>query len=266
MRCSGGIIVGPMTHDDSWARADAAFEAALDARREDRPAVLDRLCDGDPELRERVESLLSAAEDDSNWLRPGEVAEIFFEEESSEPTPGLQAGMMLGPFEITGRLGAGGMGVIYGARDSRIGREVAIKLLPPRLAEDRDSADRFLREAKIIAQLNHTNILTTYEVDRCDAGMYIVSEIVDGPTLRQLARNRVVSVEEATDIFRQTAAGLAKAHAAGVVHRDIKPENLMVTREGVVKILDFGIAKVVDSSAKGCVDTSRRLTRRASRG
>jgi tetratricopeptide (TPR) repeat protein len=234
-----------MTSDDDRTRASAALDAALDARPEQRPEVLDRICGDDVELRARVERLIAAAEN-SEWLPTGEPAAMGF---GACETAELVSGTMLGPYRVTGRLGAGGMGVVYGALDSRIDREVAIKLLPPGLAGNKSSSDRFLREAKIVSRLNHPNILTIHEVDWCDAGMYIVSEVVDGPTVATIAQNRNVSVDEAVDIFGQVAAGLAKAHAAGIVHRDIKPANLMVTCDGTVKILDFGIARASEDEA-----------------
>ncbi|HKD12092.1 MAG TPA: serine/threonine-protein kinase [Thermoanaerobaculia bacterium] len=163
----------------------------------------------------------------------------------------LDRGSHLGPYEILVRLGAGGMGEVYRARDTRLGREVAIKVLTEGAGADRARLRRFVSEAKAASALNHPNILTVHEIGKAATGPYIVTELVDGHTVRELLANGPLPVSQALDIATQTAEGIAKAHEAGIVHRDIKPENLMVTRDGFVKILDFGLAKLLrpDSEA-----------------
>ena len=156
----------------------------------------------------------------------------------------LERGSRIGPYEVLLRLGAGGMGEVYRARDPRLGREVAIKVLREGAASDRDALKRFVSEARAASALNHPNILTVYEIGEGDSGPYIVTELVDGETVRALLEREPMPVGQALDIAIQAAEGLAKAHEAGLVHRDIKPENLMVTRDGLVKILDFGLAKL----------------------
>src|SRR6476659_1952116 len=150
----------------------------------------------------------------------------------------------LGPYELLGLLGAGGMGDVYRARDTRLQRDVAVKVLPPRLSSDPALLDRFEREARSASALNHPNIVTIYEIGKSDSTSFIVMELVDGKTLRDLLHTGPLSLRKLLSTAGQLADGLAKAHAAGIVHRDLKPENVMVTSDGLVKILDFGLAKL----------------------
>ena len=161
----------------------------------------------------------------------------------------LAPGSLLGPYEIVARLGAGGMGEVYRARDPRLGRDVAIKVLTDEAAKDRDRLRRFVAEAKAASALNHPNILTVHEIGESEGGPYLVTELVDGSTVRQLLAPGPLPVSRALDIGTQAADGIAKAHEAGIVHRDLKPENLMVTGDGFVKILDFGLAKLLRSES-----------------
>jgi len=157
----------------------------------------------------------------------------------------LANGARLGPYEITGRIGAGGMGEVYRARDSRLGRDVAIKVLPEELSLDPDRRSRFEQEARSASALNHPNIVTVHDIGISDSTVYIAMELVEGRTVRELLAEGPIATKRMLSIAMQTADGLARAHSAGIVHRDLKPENLMVTREGFVKILDFGLAKLV---------------------
>jgi len=159
----------------------------------------------------------------------------------------LSVGSRLGPHEILHPLGTGGMGEVYRARDSRLGREVAIKVLPRDLAADPERLARFEQEARSASALNHPSIVTIYEVGQVDATFYIVMELVEGTSWRELVASGPVPLRKLLSIASQAADGLAKAHAAGIVHRDLKPENLMLSRDGFVKILDFGLAKLVSS-------------------
>ena len=158
----------------------------------------------------------------------------------------LVAGSRLGPYEIQAPLGAGGMGEVYRARDTRLGREVALKVLPESLAQDRDRLTRFEREARAASALNHPNIVTIHDVGREGETAYLAMELVDGRTLRELVVVGSMPVRRILGIASQIADGLAKAHEAGIVHRDLKPENVMVSKDGFVKILDFGLAKLVE--------------------
>jgi Tol biopolymer transport system component len=163
----------------------------------------------------------------------------------------LPAGTRVGPYEVLAPLGVGGMGEVYRARDARLGREVALKVLPEELAADADRLARFEREARSASALNHPHIVTVYDVGRVDSLSYIAMELVEGRTLRELLVSGPLPAKRAVAIAAQAADALAKAHSAGIVHRDLKPENVMVSRDGFVKILDFGLAKLAAPSSSG---------------
>jgi Tol biopolymer transport system component/predicted Ser/Thr protein kinase len=164
----------------------------------------------------------------------------------------LASGKKLGSYEIAAPLGAGGMGEVYRAKDAKLGREAAIKILPEALASDPDRRLRFEQEARSASALNHPNILTIYDIGEADGSLYIAMELVEGKTLRELlASGEPLPTRKLLDVAVQTAEGLAKAHDAGIVHRDLKPENLMVSKDGYVKILDFGLAKLTEPVSQG---------------
>src|SRR6202165_4542892 len=156
----------------------------------------------------------------------------------------LASGTKLGPYEIASPLGAGGMGEVYRARDARLGRDVAIKILPAAFSADRDRLHRFEEEARSASALNHPNIVTIHELGQDGSTHYIAMELVEGKTLRDLLVAGLLPMRKAIEIAAQGAEGLTKAHEAGIAHRDLKPENLMVSDDGFVKILDFGLAKL----------------------
>jgi len=166
-----------------------------------------------------------------------------------------------GPYEILAPLGAGGMGEVYRARDRRLGREVALKVLPADLSADVDRLARFEQEARSASALNHPNIVTIHEIGRHDETSYISMELVDGKTLRELVASGPMPIRKLLGIAAQVAEGLAKAHAAGIVHRDLKPENVMVSKDGFVKILDFGLAKLVEPESGGELSAMPTLAR-----
>jgi Tol biopolymer transport system component len=157
----------------------------------------------------------------------------------------VTAARKIGPYEILGQIGAGGMGVVYRARDPRLGREVAIKILPTSFSADPDRLQRFAQEARAAAALNHPNILAIYDIGDSDGAPYVVSELLGGETLRERLRTGPLSNRKAIDYALQIARGLSAAHDKGIVHRDLKPENLFITNDGRVKILDFGLAKLI---------------------
>src|SRR5262252_5146444 len=156
----------------------------------------------------------------------------------------LLSGTHLGPYEILSQLGAGGMGEVYRARDPRLGRDVAIKVLPVSVSADPDRLQRFEQEARSASALNHPGIVTIYEIGQADSHSYIAMELVQGRTLREIIAEGALSTKRLLSIAAQFSDALARAHGAGIVHRDLKPENLMVTSDGFVKILDFGLAKL----------------------
>ena len=161
----------------------------------------------------------------------------------------LATGTRLGHYEILSPLGAGGMGEVYRAKDPRLGREVAIKVLPEALALDRDRISRFEQEARAASALNHPNIVTIHEIGRAGDVAFIAMELVEGKTLRELTMSGPLPVRRMLSVAAQVADGLAKAHSAGIVHRDLKPENVMMSKDGFVKILDFGFAKLGESGS-----------------
>src|SRR5215813_3346334 len=161
------------------------------------------------------------------------------------PVMNLSSGARVGPYEIVAPLGAGGMGEVYRARDQRLEREVALKLLPPAFAKDEERVRRFEQEARAAGQLNHPNILQIHDIGAYERSPYIVSELLEGQTLRERLRAGALTARKAVDYALQTAHGLAAAHERSIVHRDLKPENLFLTKDGRIKILDFGLAKLM---------------------
>src|SRR6516162_6847383 len=163
----------------------------------------------------------------------------------------LTPGAKLGPYEVVSLLGAGGMGEVYRARDPRLKREVAIKVLPRALSLDSDRLRRFEQEALATAALNHPNILAVFDIGTSEGSPYVVSELLEGETLRDRLRSGPIPVRKSLDYALQIAHGLAVAHEKGIIHRDLKPENLFITKDGRVKILDFGLAKLTQTDPGG---------------
>ncbi|HXG87531.1 MAG TPA: ECF-type sigma factor [Vicinamibacterales bacterium] len=186
--------------------------------------------------RDRVKREWATAKE---WLTRELTAQTA---EGSEPVSAQKTG----PYEILEQLGAGGMGEVFLAHDSRLGRKVALKLLPSYFINDGERLQRFQQEASAASRLNHPNIVTIYEVGQLDSGPYIATEYIDGVTLRAWMEQKHLSVSDAIDAALQVASALAAAHAAGIVHRDIKPENIMVRRDGLFKVVDFGLAKLTE--------------------
>ena len=171
-------------------------------------------------------------------------------------------GSRLGPYEITGAIGAGGMGEVFRARDTKLNRDVAIKVLPAELAEDRERVARFRREAQVLASLNHPNIAAIYGLEESGGVVALALELVEGEDLAERLKRGPIPVDEALAIAKQIAEGLEEAHEKGIVHRDLKPANVKVTKDGVVKVLDFGLAKAYESEAvEGAVSQSPTMSR-----
>jgi len=157
----------------------------------------------------------------------------------------LNAGTQLGPYEILSPLGAGGMGEVYRAKDTRLDREVAIKVLPDSFARDPERVQRFQREAKVLASLNHPNIAAIYGFEESDGKRFLVMELVEGETLSQRLKHGALTIDVALDVAKQMAEALEAAHGEGVIHRDLKPGNVMIRTDSTVKVLDFGLAKAI---------------------
>src|SRR5947207_793484 len=169
----------------------------------------------------------------------------------------LKPGTRFGPYEIVSPLGAGGMGVVYRARDTRLGRDVAIKVLQAEYANDAERLRRFEQEARATSTLNHPNILSVFDVGTWEGSPYIVSELLEGVTLREHLRAGKLPDKKGLDFASQVARGLAAAHQKGIVHRDLKPENLFLMKDGRAKILDFGLAKLLE---QGVADPEGKTT------
>jgi eukaryotic-like serine/threonine-protein kinase len=218
---------------EQWQQAREVLADALELKPEDRSAFLDRACSSDHSLRREVERLLSSSD---------EARSTFLQ--SSAFRIGLTERAKLGDYEVQQLIGSGGMGEVYRARDTRLGRDVAIKVLPAVLSHDPDRLRRFEQEARAAAALNHPNILAVFQMGTYEDAPYLVSELLEGSTLRSLVLRGPLPVRKAIDFGVQIARGLAAAHEKGIAHRDLKPENLFVTKDGRVKILDFGLAKL----------------------
>lgn len=228
-----------MTTPERWKEVDRVFAAALEREPTERVAFLDDACAGDEELRREVESLLS--HDVPESLVGGKAVEEATQLLGSTPQK-LQIGS-IGPYKVIRSLGAGAMGHVYLTHDKRLNRQVAVKLLSFYDVTEAERIRRFRREALAASALNHPNILTIYEIGEAEGHHFIATEFVDGQTLFEFIARGAVSVATAVDLVSQIAKALSAAHAAGIIHRDIKPANIMVRADGLVKVLDFGIAK-----------------------
>src|ERR1700730_4573009 len=219
-----------------WLKVEELFHAALERPPEERPAFLDRACNGDTDLRRQVELLLAKEDQAGSFL---EVPAM--EDQTGTPTAaGSLLDRQFGPYHILTPLGAGAMGEVYRAHDSKLDRDVAIKTLPFEFARDPERLTRFRREARTLASLNHPNIAAIYGLEESGGMDCLVLELVEGQTLRG-----PLPIERALDYARQVAEALEAAHAKGIIHRDLKPANVKVTPQGRVKVLDFGLAKAI---------------------
>jgi eukaryotic-like serine/threonine-protein kinase len=249
---------------ERFKQIDQLFEDAIARHPDQRQAYLDEACAGDTELRKEVESLLKAYDLAGNFIE--EPAVKFAAQSMGDESAYSSIGREVGPYRILSLLGAGGMGEVYLAEDARLGRKVALKLLPAEFTKDAERVSRFEREARAASALNHPNIITIYEIGKLGDTHFIATEYIDGQTLKQRFRSGMMEVEEALDTAIQIASALAEAHGAGIVHRDIKPENIMLRRDGYVKVLDFGLAKLMEdessAEARGTSSTARTDTGR----
>jgi Tol biopolymer transport system component len=232
---------------EHWQRVQALFLEAVNLSAEERARLLDNACASDPELRHEVESLLS--HDGASERRIADAlrgaAESLFDAVALKP------GTRVGDYEVHKLIGSGGMGEVYQARDLRLARNVAIKVLPSYLTNDPDRLRRFEQEARAAAALNHPNILAVHQMGFYEGAPYVVSELLEGHTLRDLIKGGPLPWRSTIEYGVQIARGLAAAHGKGITHRDLKPENLFCTKDGHVKILDFGLAKLSDPLSFG---------------
>src|SRR5437867_2070093 len=234
---------------DLWEQVQQLFDAALQQPPEKRPEFLEQACGSNQELRREVESLLAAHDKPGSFM--AEPALAGMAEVLHRATSRFRPGDTLGVYKVLDLVGCGGMGEVYRAQDTRLKREVAIKVLPQAFAVDRERLRRFEQEARSAAALNHPNIDSVHDMGTADGSPYIVSELLDGQNLRDVLRQGAVPARKALDYAIQTAHGLAAAHDVGIVHRDLKPENLFITKDGRLKILDFGLAKLMRPEGGG---------------
>jgi Tol biopolymer transport system component len=232
-----------MTPEERYRRIDELVDRALDLEGSQRAAFLDDACGSDADLRREVDALLAS------HGRLGSFLEVPAFEESAKSLARAPArslvGQRLGPYPVQALLGAGGMGEVYRAHDPRLGRDVAIKVLPAHLSADADALARFEREVRAVAALSHPSILAIHDFGTDNTIAYAVMELLDGETLRQRLAKGPIAWRKAVRIATQIADGLAAAHAKGIVHRDLKPENISIGESDQVKVLDFGLARVV---------------------
>jgi hypothetical protein len=235
-----------------WQRVWEVFEGALEQPESERGAWLARSCSADAILRQRVEQLLQAHDKPGGGVLDKPIQALPDAVALNRRTPAIER---FGPYQVLEEIGRGGMGIVYRARDTRLGRMVALKALPEAVARDADRMRRFEREAQTMAAVNHPNIAAVYGLEEADGVRALVMELVEGPTLADRLAGRAMPLAEALPVARELAEALEAAHERGIVHRDFKPANIKVTPTGDVKVLDFGLAKGVDAEAATSSDS-----------
>jgi serine/threonine protein kinase len=230
---------------ERWTAADRLLDAALDRKPHERAAFLREACADDEELRRAVESLLENERDAGRFLDTPAL-ELMAERQARRPDASM-IGRDIAGYRVVDLVGAGGMGEVYRARDSRLGRDVAVKVLPRALTNDVDRFARIDREARVLAALNHPQIASIYGLEDSHSGPALILEFVEGPTLADRLTSGALPIAEALPIARQIADALDAAHEKGIIHRDLKPANIKVRPDGFVKVLDFGLAKAIVS-------------------
>src|SRR6476620_6106584 len=253
------FVICPSMTPARLQTVEEIFHAALDQEPDRVGAFLDTVCEGDEVLRRKVEALVASHQRAGSFIETtvAGITTRIIENEQAD----LLVGQTIGHYKISKRIGTGGMGEVYLATDVTAGRKAALKLLPTRFTSDAQRLKRFQQEARALVGLNHPNILTVYEIGEDHSTHYIASELIEGETLRQRLMRGRMEVGEAVDVAIQVASALAVAHETGIVHRDIKPENIMLRPDGYVKVLDFGIAKLAESTfAEATADEAESVT------
>ncbi|HYO90427.1 MAG TPA: serine/threonine-protein kinase, partial [Pyrinomonadaceae bacterium] len=232
---------------ERWRQVEELFNSALELGGAEREDYLARACAEDASLRGEVERLLASYEKASGFIEEPPF-KIKSRAEDARPHASL-LGASIGHYKIIGTIGSGGMGEVYLGQDTRLNRKVALKLLPSEMTEDHDRLRRFEQEARAISALNHPNIVTIFEIGSSELGRFIAIEYIEGQTLRSLTSKGKPPLDSVLQLASQMSRALCVAHEAGVVHRDIKPENIMVRPDGIVKVLDFGLARLMPGGA-----------------
>ena len=238
---------------ERWQTCTDLFNVAVEQPPDERAAFLERSCDGDEALRRKVELLLKYHDTSGDFIM---LPAFKAAPELLADDPETLIGQHLGCYRVDAVAGVGGMGVVYLAWDERLGRKVALKLLPQSMVANEADLERLKREARTASALNHPNIVTIHEIGEADSTHYVATEFIEGITLRERMTKGPIPPNEALDIAAQVASALCIAHRAGIVHRDIKPENIMLRPDGYVKVLDFGIAKLTQHET---LDTTTML-------
>ncbi len=238
-------------NEDRWKQIESMVQQALELSPEDRTTFIEKNCDSDETLRNEIQSLLEHGEKAFTFIhhfKENVVEESIRKMARNHFDESRMIGSTVGHYHITNILGSGGMGVVYKAKDKDLDRTVALKFLPPHLTQSKKDKLRFIREAKAAAALNHSNICTIYSVEQHAGQHFISMEYIDGQTLRQKLESEEISPKTALTYAIQITEALAEAHEKGIVHRDIKPGNIMVDSKNRIKVMDFGLAKLVDSA------------------
>jgi serine/threonine-protein kinase len=249
---------------ERWNKIESIFHKALEADESRRGALLDESCAGDQELRREVESLLAHHSDSTSFIEKPAFSNDVTSSGVGHVTVAVAPrhdlkGVAVGHYRILDEIGSGGMGQVFRALDTRLHRTVAIKVLPATHVADPDRKRRFLQEARVASKLNHPNIVTLHDMVSDGGADYLVMEYVAGKTLKELIRPEGLPISEAGGYAIQLAGALAVAHAAGLIHRDIKPANIMVTNDGQVKVLDFGLAKRLTPAGADSLDAGQTI-------
>ncbi len=252
--------------DTRWHEVKALFHAVLERPPDERATFLAAAACGDDALRREVESLLRSDNSDADFMHllpvsdpaslSGLLEALPLSNDANRTEARITAGTNIGSYRVMGPLGAGGMGEVYRARDSKLNRDVALKLLPAEFEFDRERLARFRREAQVLAALNHPHIAAIYGLDESNGRQALVLELVEGATVAERIVGGALPLREALTLARQIAAALEAAHEKGIVHRDLKPANIKVTPAGVVKVLDFGLAKTTERDVRESVLSS----------
>ena len=243
---------------ERWQKVSDLFHSALRHSPDQRAAFLDQMCNGDLELRSEIESLITSHNSSDSIVEayPFEAAARLLGEDETD----LSVGQRIGQYKILSLLGRGGMGEVYLAYDSKLGRKIALKLLPANFTHDRDRVRRFEQEARAASALNHPNILTIFDIEKIESTHFIATEYIEGQTLRQRLVSSKMELGEAMDVATQVASALSAAHQTGIAHRDIKPENIMMRPDGYAKVVDFGLAKLAERNVASSDTESQAFT------